>query len=184
MSLFTTGITVITARREDDVHGMTANSFTAVSLDPPLALICVAKSARMAAFIHDAPGFAVNILAAGQEGVSRQFAGARRPAAHAVELLDGPVAPLIAGALATISCMTEAIHEGGDHWIVIGRVIELREHRARERPPLVFFRARYCELLEPRETRPEADQWSNEAIRIYHDEWSEGAGDPVTDTER
>jgi flavin reductase (DIM6/NTAB) family NADH-FMN oxidoreductase RutF len=176
MGQFATGITVITAQRDDDVHGMTANSFTAVSLEPALVLFCVGKSARLAGFIADAPGFAINILSGAQQHVSRQFAGSRRPIAESVELLDGPVAPLIAGALASISCLTEAVHEGGDHWIVVGRVIELREGGVSQ-TPLVFFRSRYCQLLEPREARPERDPWAHDTqpLRLYHAEWSEGA---------
>ena len=175
MGQFTTGVTVVTVQRADEIHGMTANSFTAVSLDPPLVLFCVGKTARMAAFVLDAAGFAINILSGAQESVSRQFAGAQQAAGPIVELLDGPLALPIANALATISCATEAIYEGGDHWIVVGRVIELREAAAPQ-TPLVFFRARYCQLLEPRTAQPERDPWTNESLRIYHDEWSEGAG--------
>jgi 3-hydroxy-9,10-secoandrosta-1,3,5(10)-triene-9,17-dione monooxygenase reductase component len=178
MSLFATGITVITSRRADDVHGMTANSFTAVSLEPPLVLFCVGKSARMAGFVEDAPGFAINILSGAQEHISRQFAGPQRAITATVELCDGPVAPLVSGALASISCLTEAVHEGGDHWIVVGRVVELREENVTQ-SPLVFFRSRYCQLLEPREARPERDPWTHETqpLRLYHAEWSEGADD-------
>jgi 3-hydroxy-9,10-secoandrosta-1,3,5(10)-triene-9,17-dione monooxygenase reductase component len=173
MGQFATGVTVITAQVGDEVHGMTANSFTAVSLDPPLVLFCVAKTARMAAFVQDAPGVAINILSAAQESVSRQFAGSRKPAPSEVaELLPGPVAPLIAGALASISCAIEAIHEGGDHWVVIGRVLELHEPSATTAAPLVFFRAHYGELVERAQPRPEVDPWANDAMRLYHDEWS------------
>ena len=185
MSLFTTGITVITTRRDDEVHGMTANSFTAVSLEPPLVLFCVGKSARMAGFIDDAAGFAINILSGAQEHVSRQFAGSKRSITSTLELLEGPVAPLVTGALASISCLTEAVHEGGDHWIVVGRVVELREEGVTQ-TPLVFYRSRYCQLLEPREARPERDPWTNETqpLRLYHAEWSEGADDVDMDPER
>jgi flavin reductase (DIM6/NTAB) family NADH-FMN oxidoreductase RutF len=185
MSLFTTGITVITTRRDDEVHGMTANSFTAVSLEPPLVLFCVGKSARMAGFIEDAPGFAINILSGAQESVSRQFAGSKRPIANTVDLLDGPVAPLVTGALASISCLTEAVHEGGDHWIVVGRVVELREEGVTQ-TPLVFYRSRYCQLLEPREARPERDPWTTETqpLRLSHAAWSEGADDLDLEPER
>ena len=180
---FATGVTVITVARGDDVHGMTANAFTAVSLEPPLVLFCVAKTARMAAFVRDTHGFGVSILAGDQEGVSRQFAGARKDkAAREVGLAHGSVAPLIAGALAALSCHVEAIHEGGDHWIVVGRVIELWEPNV-PRLPLAFFRSRYCHIVERELARPEAaDRWSNDAIQVYHPEWSEG--DDATPNER
>lgn len=171
---FTTGVTVITVQHEGRIHGMTANTFTSVSLDPPLVLFCVARTARMAEFVGDAPGFAVNILAAGQQTASRHFAGSRKDtAASPVRLHAGPVAPLLEGSLASISCTTESIYDGGDHLIVVGRVVEL--HEGASSAPLAFFRSRYCDVLEVPAVAPEvAELWSNDAILVYHAEWTEG----------
>lgn len=177
MGQFATGVTVITVQHGDHVHGMTANAFTSVSLDPPLVLFCVTRTARMAALIREVRGFAINILAEHQQDVSRQFAGSRKDdPAQAVSLQHGPVAPLIDGALAAISCTTEAIHEGGDHWIVVGRVVNVHEPlQGPSRDPLVFFRSRYQELVEQAlAPMPVVESWSNDAIRVYHEEWSEG----------
>jgi flavin reductase (DIM6/NTAB) family NADH-FMN oxidoreductase RutF len=177
MGQFATGVTVITIQHGDHIHGMTANAFTSVSLDPPLVLFCVTKRARMAALIQKAPGFAINILANDQQEVSRQFAGTNKDdLERTVALHRGPIAPLIDDTLVAVSCSTEAIHEGGDHWIVIGRVIQVHDDSsALDRQPLLFFRSRYCELIEQAPVVGETGElWSNDAIRVYHEEWSEG----------
>jgi 3-hydroxy-9,10-secoandrosta-1,3,5(10)-triene-9,17-dione monooxygenase reductase component len=177
MGQFATGVTVITVQHGDHIHGMTANAFTSVSLDPPLVLFCVTRTARMAALINEVRGFAINILASNQQDVSRQFAGANKDdLERAVALHRGPVAPLIDGSLSALSCLTEEIHEGGDHWIVVGRVVDVHEPPVGAvREPLVFFRSRYWQLVEqPTSRTPATDLWSNDAIRVYHEEWSEG----------
>jgi 3-hydroxy-9,10-secoandrosta-1,3,5(10)-triene-9,17-dione monooxygenase reductase component len=179
---FATGVTIITIQQGESIHGMTANSFTSVSMDPPLVLFCVAKTTRMAQLLEGARGFAINILTANQEEISRQFAGSKKDDALRSVLLErGPVAPLLEGSLAAMSCETEAIHAGGDHWIVVGRVIALHTARmAADNPPLVFYRSRYHDVI-PRQApaAPASEAWSNDAIRIYHDEWSAGADDTV-----
>lgn len=179
---FATGVTVITIQEGDSIHGMTANSFTSVSMEPPLVLFCVAKTTRMARLIETAPGFAINLLTADQEAVSRQFAGSNKDdAARSVTLVRGPVAPLIDGSLAALSCTTAAIHAGGDHWIVVGRVVALHDtHMQPDAAPLVFFRSRYHDLVaRVAPTSPTTETWKNDAIRMYHDEWSVGEDDAV-----
>lgn len=177
MGQFATGVTVITVQHSDHIHGMTANAFSSVSLNPPLVLFCVTKAARMAELIGEVEGFAINILAEDQQDVSRQFAGSNKEHLQdTIALVRGPIAPLIDGAIVSLSCMTDAVHEGGDHWIVVGRVVEVHESADGSlRDPLVFFRSRYQELVEqgPARATP-TESWSNDAIRIYHEEWSEG----------
>lgn len=176
---FATGVTIITVQHGALMHGMTANAFSALSLDPPLVLFCVGKQARMAGLLPGADGFAINVLSADQEQVAGHFAGQIEVDADEVEqLIHGPVAPLIPGALVSLSCALAELHEGGDHWIVVGRVIEIHEMDTRlPRPPLLFFRSRYATLIE-RPVPVEAQiAWSNDAIRIYHDEWSVNDGE-------
>jgi 3-hydroxy-9,10-secoandrosta-1,3,5(10)-triene-9,17-dione monooxygenase reductase component len=183
---FATGVTVITIQHGDTIHGMTANSFTSVSMDPPLVLFCVAKSTRMSQLLDGTPGFAINMLSATQEHVSRQFAGSKKDeATRTVRLERGPVAPLIDGSLAALSCVTDAIHEGGDHLIVVGRVVALHEARmAGGKPPLVFFRSRYHDVIaRPTPAVPSGETWTNDAILMYHDEWSVDAGAEVQQTD-
>ena len=180
MGQFATGVTVITVKRGEVMHGMTANTFTSLSLDPPLVLFCVGRDARMAGLLDGADGFAINILANDQEDVSRHFAGRHFEIGAGVELLQqGPVAPLVPGSLGALSCLIETMHDGGDHWIVIGRVIALHEQPVgTEKQPLVFFRSRYADLRPRPASQPIDEMWSNDAILIYHDEWSTGGEPP------
>jgi flavin reductase (DIM6/NTAB) family NADH-FMN oxidoreductase RutF len=181
---FATGVTVITVQHGDKMHGMTANTVTSVSLQPPLVLFCVGKHARMSKLLEEAHGFAVNILSVDQERLSRHFAGASQPgSAENVELLRrGPVAPLIPGALVSLSCELAAIHEAGDHWIVVGQVLEIHETAGRQRPPMIFYRSRYRYLTDlPAALGEGGEDWVDDAIRIYHDEWSAGTDEWLAD---
>lgn len=180
---FATGVTVITVQHDGRTHGMTANTFTSVSLDPPLVLFCVAKTARMASFVEEAAGFAVNILAASQQEASRHFAGSSKDEdSSPVRLHTGPVAPLLEGSLASLSCTTEALYDGGDHLIVLGRIVEL--HEGSKASPLVFFRSRYCDVREVTVAPVEANElWANDAFQIYHAEWTEGDDSSFADDE-
>lgn len=127
MAQFATGITVLTARGEL-AHAMTANAFTSVSLDPPMVLCCVARTARMHATIIDAGGFGVSVLSSEQEGLARYFASRGRPAGMAqferIDWFPGrhTGVPLLNGSLAWIECDLEEIYEGGDHSIFLGMV--------------------------------------------------------------
>jgi len=125
---FATGVTVVTAGG-DLAHGMTANSFTTVSLDPPLILVCVGRDALMHEVLEQRPAFAVSILAADQSEVARYFADKRRPLGpeqfDAVSWSPGAHsgAPLIDGALAHLECELDRSHEAGDHTIYVGRLL-------------------------------------------------------------
>ncbi|MET8233598.1 flavin reductase family protein [Micromonospora sp. NPDC005298] len=127
---FATGVTVVTVGGEI-AHGMTANSFTAVSLDPPLVLVCVGRDALMHDILEQRPTFAVSILAADQTALARYFADKRRPVGqdqfNAVPWSPGTYsdAPLIDGSLAHLECELEQRHEAGDHTIYVGRVLSL-----------------------------------------------------------
>lgn len=128
MARFATGVTVLTAGGER-CHGMTANAISSVSLDPPLVLCCVARTARLHETITAAGGFAVSVLAAGQADLARYFADKKRPAGAAqftgVDWLPGPRtgAPLLSGALSWLECDLTAAYEGGDHSIFLGSVL-------------------------------------------------------------
>jgi len=130
LGAFATGVTVVTAGG-DLAHGMTANSFTAVSLDPPLILVCVGRNALMHDVLDRQTTFAVSILAADQTEVARYFSDKRRPIGpkqfDAVSWFPGAHsgAPLIDGALAHLECELDHSHEAGDHTIYIGRLLSL-----------------------------------------------------------
>lgn len=144
MGLFATGVTVITARSGEETRGMTANAVTSVSLEPLLLLVCIDRRARMAGLIVEAERFAVNILRADQEPLSRHFAGRPDPdlAPHFDELAG---APILAESMASLVCAIDRVLDGGDHLIVLGRVEALR--RADDSSgPLLYYHGKYRQL--------------------------------------
>lgn len=149
MSRFATGITVLTAGGEHG-HGMTANAFSSVSLNPPLVLCCVSRAARMHEAIVSARSFAVSILSADQREQARYFADWRRPRGtaqfDAVDWHSGPRtgAPLLLGALAWLECMLVEVYEGGDHSIFLGEV--LSSGRSTGEQALLFYGGGYHEV--------------------------------------
>ena len=143
---FVTGVTVIAAEIEGAIRAMTANSFTSLSLDPPLVLFCVGKDTKMGQLIRSATGFSVSILQQSQQHLSTYFAGGWKedtPPAFSFEPWEG--GPLLAGSAAALGCSVHAIHEGGDHWIVVGRVVSLYRNYEAD-GPLVFASGRYTTL--------------------------------------
>lgn len=119
------GVTVVTARDGDEPVGMTAASFASLSLDPPLVLVCVARVANSHDGLVGAPGFAVHILGSGQADVSARFA---EPGPHKFDDYPeaaGPFgAPLLPFGVALLVCAHHAALDGGDHTILVGRVVE------------------------------------------------------------
>jgi flavin reductase (DIM6/NTAB) family NADH-FMN oxidoreductase RutF len=146
MGRFATGVAVITTSLDGEPHGMTVNSLTSVSLDPPLLLVCFTRGARTAECVEASGRFAVNILGARQEQVSNAFA--RRGADHFAGV-DLPTAtggvPLIPGALAHAVCSVERVLDGGDHVVVLGAVEEVSH---RDGAPLLFFGGTYGDFTD------------------------------------
>jgi 3-hydroxy-9,10-secoandrosta-1,3,5(10)-triene-9,17-dione monooxygenase reductase component len=139
---FATGVTVVTAVAGGEPLGLAVNSFTSVSLEPPLVAVCIAARSSTWPRVRDVGAFCVNILSEDQEAVSRVFAarGPKRFSGIGYEPARSG-SPILAGVLAWIDCTIEAEYPGGDHFIVVGRVRDLgvsREHR-----PLVFYRGGY-----------------------------------------
>ncbi len=140
LARWASGVTVVTARQGDEPIGMTAASFSSLSLDPPLILICVAHSAYSHDGLVDAPGFAVHVLGAEQEAMSSRFArpGADKFADYPDE--RGPFdVPLLPFGVARLACAREAALDGGDHTILVGRVVSAE--RAGSDPLLYCNRA-------------------------------------------
>lgn len=121
---FLTGVTVVTTHDAAGAPiGFTANSFTSVSLDPPLLLVCLARTSRNFAALTHAPGFAVNVLSQGQTAVSNTFARPVEDRFSAIDWTVGPHgAPILSGVAAWFDCSRHQIVDGGDHVILIGRI--------------------------------------------------------------
>lgn len=126
MAHFPNGMVVITTVQDGMDHAMTANSFTSVSLDPPLVLFCVQKDSRFHAAILGSPSWVVNFLAEGQADTARWFAERGRPLAGQMDVVqhsrtDSGIA-VLDGTYAHMECQTADVYPGGDHSIVVGRV--------------------------------------------------------------
>lgn len=148
LGCFPTGVAVVTAAPpERHPMGITVNSFTSVSLDPPMVLWCLdRKSDRYEAFTK-ATGFTISVLGTAHEDVSSRLARQGSHSLDGIELIEttlGP--PALADALAFFECRTAAVHAGGDHAILVGEV--LRFTRREAGAPLVFFRGRYGALAQ------------------------------------
>jgi flavin reductase (DIM6/NTAB) family NADH-FMN oxidoreductase RutF len=145
MGHFATGVTVITTCDADGKpYGLTANALCSLSLDPPLVLICVDKKAETHPIFECAGAFAVNVLGASQEELSRRFAVSGGEKFGGVACRTGRTGvPLLAESLAHVECRLVGRHEGGDHTVYIG---EVDDGGASEGDPLLFFRGRYRSL--------------------------------------
>ncbi|MEK3975248.1 flavin reductase [Psychrobacillus sp. FSL K6-1267] len=144
MGSFATGVTVITTQVDDEIHGMTANAFMSVSLQPKLVAISIGEKAKMLGYINSSKKFAINILAANQKDLSKQFAGQlNSDEVVAFETYQGQ--PIIKNSLAVISCELFNQLDAGDHTVFIGRVTGLK-HEPQE--PLLFFEGKYQEIKE------------------------------------
>lgn len=146
MGLFATGVTVITAQIGDEVHGMTANAVTSVSLDPLLVLVCIDRRARMASYIVEAGQFGINVLSAEQEHLSRHFAGRRDPELQ-VEFADLNDVPVLPESLTMLACDVERVIDGGDHIVVFGRVIGMQTVME-PGEPLLYYAGSYQRLAQ------------------------------------
>jgi flavin reductase (DIM6/NTAB) family NADH-FMN oxidoreductase RutF len=142
MARYASGVVVVTARVEGADHAMTANSFTSVSLQPPLVLFCVQRDSRFHAAIAAADRWIVNLLAADQAPAARWFAERGRPLQGQMDVVehtrDVDGIPVLSGSIGYLGCSTEAIHPGGDHSVVVGRVqrIDAADLTA---DPLIYF---------------------------------------------
>lgn len=142
---FATGVTVISTTTEDGDHGMTANAFMSISLDPPLISISLDRKSRMLDKIRRSGRYAVSILAHDMEHVAMHFAGRHNPdLAGILEQHDG--LPVVPGAAAVFRADVEQEVEAGDHTLFIGRVTDIQ--RDRTVSPLLFCNGRFGTLAE------------------------------------
>jgi flavin reductase (DIM6/NTAB) family NADH-FMN oxidoreductase RutF len=149
MGSFATGVTVITLDYEGEVHGMTANAFASVSLDPLLILVCVDHRARTHARLHAKKRFGVNVLTEDQRAISEYYARASTAHQHAEQEAGARFertthgTPVLHGALAYLECRLHSAQDAGDHTIFIA---EVEDVVVREGNPLLYFRSNYRKL--------------------------------------
>jgi flavin reductase (DIM6/NTAB) family NADH-FMN oxidoreductase RutF len=143
LGMFATGVTVLTARAGEQVHGMTANAFMSVSLRPPLVLVSVDRRARMCDLLHEGRRFGVNVLEAHQAGLSDRFAGRTHDDEPLPQFDIVHETPLIDGALAHLVARVARSYWGGDHSLFVGHV-EYAKYGEGE--PLLFHGGRYERL--------------------------------------
>jgi 3-hydroxy-9,10-secoandrosta-1,3,5(10)-triene-9,17-dione monooxygenase reductase component len=141
MGAFATGVAVVLAQHEDRLHGMTVNSLTSVSLDPPLLLVCPRRGSATGTAMKESGAFVVNILDMQQQEIATRFVGNFSNRFDGLDLgrsLQG--FPVLAGALAHFDCVVRDVHDGGDHDIVVGEVVSCVQ---RNGDPLLFYRGRF-----------------------------------------
>jgi 3-hydroxy-9,10-secoandrosta-1,3,5(10)-triene-9,17-dione monooxygenase reductase component len=138
---FCSGVAVVTGMEGGEPVGLTVQSFASLSLDPPLVLFCPARSSTSWARMRAGKTFCVNILEEDQEALCRAFASRGGDKFVGVGWTPAPIsgAPVLAGVLAWIDCRLESEHDGGDHTIVVGRVLDLGL-REPDSTPLLFYR--------------------------------------------
>lgn len=146
LGCFATGVTVVTCvDATGDPFGLTVNSFTSVSLEPPLLLVCVAKYTRCAPELVKADHFAVNVLQTGQQPASIRFSTTDEDRFGTTPWSTGETgAPVLMESLCVFECERHAVHDGGDHHMLVGKVVRASFDAAVD--PLLFFRGRYRRL--------------------------------------
>jgi flavin reductase (DIM6/NTAB) family NADH-FMN oxidoreductase RutF len=148
MGFFATGVTVVTTALGDRLHGMTANAFCSVSLDPSLVLVCIERRSQTHSLLARSGVFAVNILSEDQEELSRLFAISNPPESEPFSSvryrLGVTGAPILEDCLAYAECRVAASYPGGDHTVFLGHVKDLGV--LREARPLLYYRSAYKSL--------------------------------------
>ena len=143
MGAWPSGVTIITARAGDKIHGMTVSDFSGASLDPPLALVCASKTANTTALIQKGENFGVNVLRVDQDALSNKFASKKNEwqRFEGVETFEGETgAPLLSDALVNLDCRLVAVHDAGDHVLCVG---EIESARVGDGEPLLYFKGGY-----------------------------------------
>jgi flavin reductase (DIM6/NTAB) family NADH-FMN oxidoreductase RutF len=146
---FATGVAVVTAGKGDSCYAVTVNSFTSVSLNPTLLLVCLTTVSRTRAEIMQSKAFNINVLSEQQEHISRFFAQPQDDSSWFTEFdcREGELgAPIFPDCLAHIECHLVETHDAGDHTILIAEV--RHAYIADEDKPLLFFRGKYGKLAE------------------------------------
>lgn len=171
IGLFATGVTVVAVDAGGELHGMTANAVSSLSLDPLLVLVCVGKQARLADLLKQTNGFSINILRDDQQALSTFFAGGWKDAAPPpFRFVPWQGGPRLEGCAAALGCALYRIVEGGDHWIVIGQVMALHQG-VEPRHPLLFYGGRYGRLDADVSALAPDLGWVETPVQVFYDPW-------------
>ncbi len=170
---FLTGVTVIAYEVEGNVLAMTANSFTSLSLEPPLVLFCPGKHTRTGQQVERISSFSVNVLREDQQALSTYFAGGwKQPSPPPFRFVQQENVPRLEGSLASLLCRTHHVYEGGDHWIVVGEVIALHQG-VEPLHPLGFHLGRYANVQKTTAS-PDVDLYNPaepEPVHYHYESW-------------
>lgn len=167
IGLFATGVTVLLAEKDGELRGMTANAITSLSLDPTLLIVCPSKKSRFAQLMEEGVPFTVSILGDHEEEVSNHFAKTHDSGLQGEEgepyaltrWEDESLAPRLTDCIGAMACRVHQVHDGGDHWIVVGEVTDLYDLEG-ELWPLLFFRGRYHHPSRTTGELPAADPYA------------------------
>lgn len=154
LRFWTTGVTIVAAAYEGVIHGMTANSFTSLSLEPPLVMVSIEKATRTHGLVEGSSHFGVTILAAAQQALSDRFAGRETEQSNRFEGVDyfqlQSGSPIVRGGLAFFDCQVVDRRDAGTHTIFIGRVLEAGvAEPGEDGVPLAYFNRAYRRLSDP-----------------------------------
>ncbi len=146
LGLFATGVAVAAVTLDEQVHAMTVNAVSSLSLDPMRVLFCPGKSTTFSRVLDRAEQYSINFLRDEQRALSTYFAGGRKHSAPPpFRFVDEAGVPRLEGSLAALICSRHAVHDGGDHWLVILSVKKI--HRGIEpHRPLIFYKGQYRDL--------------------------------------
>jgi len=160
LGVFPTGVAIVTARAPDGLLlGNTVSSFNSVSLEPPLVLFSLARTALSFSSWQAASAWGISVLDETQDGLSTRFAQSKGGKWTGFEpIARSTGVPLVPGALAHFECARYALHDGGDHLIFVGRVLAVGGPAGSTRGPLVFFSGRYHQVAQPRQGASEDDE--------------------------
>jgi flavin reductase (DIM6/NTAB) family NADH-FMN oxidoreductase RutF len=153
MRLWATGVTIVAAQHEGIMRGITVSSFTSVTLDPPLILVCIQKPTEAAQAIRASGCFSVSMLGEGQEAISNLFAGFGPELPEGANYFDDldvifaeSGSPILAAAMGWLDCSVHATHDGSTHDIFIGRVLEASGQGDEVKRPLLYYNTEYRQL--------------------------------------
>jgi flavin reductase (DIM6/NTAB) family NADH-FMN oxidoreductase RutF len=174
VGLFATGVAVIVGHAGKELFAMTANAVMSISLDPMLIAFCPGKKTNFSRHVANLSGFSINVLRDDQQALSNYFAGGSKESAPPpFRFVPSRCGSRLEGSLASLDCEPERIIELGDHWLVIGRVLDLHVGISPQRP-LLFFGGRYRAAQDSQSApAPDLSNVHDEPVRVFYDRWGD-----------